>query len=184
MQIPFLKKKNVILASLMVLLVVASYINYNAYSGDFTASSENDNPLNAKLVNSLTEDEIMSGDKAVSASFFIDYRIERDAKRSEDIQTLKSITASSSSTEENIAEANEVMIELVQLSQEELQLENMIVSKGYEDCVVFLHDDYVNVLIKGDTLTTQQAVQIQDIVAKQCKMPLSQIYIASTGVTQ
>ena len=183
MQISFLKKKNVILASLMVLLVVASYINYNVYSPGADTVSENDNPLNAKLVNSLTEDDIMSGTKSVNASFFIDYRIERDAQRSEDIETLKAITASSASTEENISEANEVMIELVRLSQEELQLENMIKSKGYEDCVVFLHDEYVNVLIKGDSLSTQQAVQIQDIVAKQCEMPLSQIYIASTGNT-
>ncbi|MBR6802168.1 MAG: SpoIIIAH-like family protein [Eubacteriaceae bacterium] len=181
MHIRFLKKKNVILGSLLALLVMASYVNYNLYSGEPSPVSENDNPLNAKLVSSLTEEEIMNGEKTVSGSFFLDYRIERQSSRAENIETLKAITASSSSTEENISQANEVMIELVQLSEDEMQLENMILSKGYEDCVVFLHDEYVNVLVKTDEITSSQAIQIQDIVSKQCDIPLSKIYIAATG---
>ena len=181
MHIQFLKKKNVILGSLMALLVIASYVNYNIYSDDLSPVSENDNPLNAKLVNSLTEEEIMNGEMSVSGSFFLDYRLEREASCAENIETLKAITSSEVSSEESINDANEVMIQLVQLSENEMQLENMILSKGYEDCVVFLHDEYVNVLVKTDTLSTAQAVQIQDIVSKQCDVPLSQIYIAATG---
>jgi len=184
MHIQFLKKKNVILGSLLALLVAVSYINFNLYSGDPAPVSENDNPLNAKLVNSLTEEEIMNGEMSVSSSFFLDYRLERDATRAENIETLKEITSSEVSSEESIKEANEVMIELVRLSEDEMQLENMILSKGYEDCVVFLHDDYVNVLVKTDSLSSSQAVQIQDIVSKQCDVPLSQIYIASTGKSE
>lgn len=181
MHISFLKKKNVILGSLLALLVVASILNYNLYKDDLSEVSENDNPLNAKLVSSLTEEEIMSGERSVSSSFFIDYRIERDSSRAENIQTLKEIASSETSTEENISEANEVMIELVKQSEDEMQLENMILSKGYDDCVVFLHDDYVNVLVKTEEITASQAVVIQDIVSKQCDIPLSKIYIASTG---
>ncbi len=181
MHISFLKKKNVILGSLLAVLVVASYLNYNIYKDHLSPVSEDDNPLNAKLVSSLTEEEIMSGEMKVSSSFFIDYRIERDSSRAENIQTLREITTSSTSTQENISDANDMMIELVRLSEEEMQLENMILSKGYDDCVVFLHDDYVNVLVKADEITASRAVQIQDIVAKQCDIPLSKIYIASTG---
>lgn len=181
MHIPFLKKKNVILGSLLALLIAASFINYNTGLENSSSVSENDNPLNAKLVSSLTEEEIISGEKAVNESFFIDYRIQRDSSRAENIQTLREITVSSSSTKENISDANEVMIELVQRCEDEMQLENMILSKGYDDCVVFLHDDHVNVLVKAKSISPAQAVVIQDIVAKQCDIPLSSIYIASTG---
>ncbi len=184
MHIQFLKKKNVILGSLLALLVIASVVNYNLYSDDLSPVSENDNPLNAKLVNSLTEEEIMNGDVSVSGSFFIDYRLEREASRAENIETLKGITSSEVSSDESINEANEVMIQLVRLSENEMQLENMILAKGYEDCVVFLHDEYVNVLVKTDTLSASQAVQIQDIISKQCDVPLSKIYIAATGKTE
>lgn len=181
MYIRFLKKKNVILGSLLALLVIASYVNYNIFSENEKPVSENDNPGNAVLVNSLTEEEIMSGEKTVSASFFVDYRIQRDASRAENIQTLQSITTSATATTEDVSEANEVMIDIVKLSENEMQLENMILSKGYDDCVVFLHDEYVNVIVKTDEITPSQAVQIQDIISKQCDIPLSKIYIAATG---
>ncbi len=60
-------------------------------------------------------------------------------------------------------------------------MENLIKSKGYDDCIVFIHQGYVNVIVDAEEITQQQAVQIQDIVASECGVDLSKITIAVSG---
>lgn len=181
MTISFLKKKNVILGTLVGILLVASFVNFNWYE-KYSPVSENDNPLNAKLVSSLSEDEVMSGAVSVDSEFFVNYRLEREATRAESLQTLQSITTGTDA--DSSSEAKTAMVELVKQTERELLLENMVKSKGFSDCVVFLHSGYVNVLVEGESINSAQAVQIQDIVSRECGVELSRISVAASGKAQ
>lgn len=176
-----LKKKNIVLGSLVLLLIVASFANYKLFNKNVSPVAEDDNPNNAHLVGNLNEQDIMDGKVTISATFFTDYRIQRDSTRSENIETLEGIVNNQNSSKTNVDEAQKQMMALVELSEKELLLENMIKSKGFKDCVVFIHEGYVNVLVDAESITAQQAIQIQDIVAKEMKIELSKISIASSG---
>ena len=177
------KRKNIILTGLIVLLLAVSCINYFYLDNTRTVGeNDTDNPYNAQLVSGdLTEEEVMSGAGSVSSEFFAEYRLERERTRSENIETLQVISQSVESSSQSIENAQTEMIALVKLSEQELLLENLIKSKGFEDCVVFIHQGYVNILVDAKSITQQEAIQIQDIVAKECGIELSKISIAVTG---
>ncbi len=175
-----LKKKQIVLGALVVLLVAAVYTNYRFFNNT-KETAETDNPLNAELVSNMDEDSIMGGTVTLSESFFTDYRIEREQTRSENIETLEEIVESEDASTETINAANLELVAIVQLSEQELLLENLIKSKGYDDCIVFIHQGYVNVIVDAEEITQQQAVQIQDIVASECGVDLSKITIAVSG---
>lgn len=176
----FLKKKNVILFSLIALLIVASYLNYAVFNKS-TPTAEMDNPSNAELVNSLAEEDLMSGAKPISETFFTDYRMEREKVRGENVAQLEDIAKDENASQENVDKAQSAMIDLVKLSEKELLVENLIKAKGYSDCVVFIHEGYVNVIVNAKEISQQQAIQIQDIVSKECAVELAKITIAVSG---
>ncbi len=175
-----LKKKQIVLAALVVLLVAAVYTNYRFFNNT-QETAETDNPLNAELVSNMNEEAIMGGNVKISESFFTDYRIERERTRSANIETLETIVASKDASAETTNAANLELVALVKLSEQELLLENLIKSKGYDDCIVFIHQGYVNVIVDAKEITQQQAIQIQDVVASECGVDLSKITIAVSG---
>ena len=172
-----LRGKKVLLIALVALLCVACYLNYGEMSKTKMAS-EDDNPLNAELVSSTGEDDIMNGKTKINSDFFTTYRMEREKLRGENIEELKSITTDEKVSSENKNVANTQMMELIRKSEDELLIENLIKSKGYRDCIVFIHEGYINIVLDSEELTQAQAIQIQDLVATKCKVELSKIAIA------
>ena len=61
----------------------------------------------------------------------------------------------------------------------EAQIENMITAKGYDDCVVFLSNDSVSVVVSSQTdgLQTEDIARITDIVKQETGLPASAIKI-------
>ncbi len=171
-----IKKKNIILIALVVLVLGVSYINYT-YFNKKSAVSEQVPPQNATLVSADNEEDIMNGSKELSKDFFEEYRLERENKRSENIDTLKEIAQTKENTQ-SVQDAQNSMMALVKLSESELLIENQIKSKGYEDCIVFIHNDYVNAVVLTNEMSAEQAVQIQDIISKNTGCELSKISIA------
>ncbi len=179
-------KKTLSFFVLLILLVSVSVVNYKfqPQKSKETASSsveEEDNaPYNAELVSAETENEIMTGSKDVDNSFFVEYKTLRDQKRSENIEILEEIVNSGEKNSESVQNAQNEMVYLVKLSENELNIENQIKAKGFLDCIVFLHDDYANVVVDSSEISPQQAAQIQDIVNKNTSVEIANISIATS----
>ena len=56
-------------------------------------------------------------------------------------------------------------------------IETLLKAKGFEKAVAVLSDDNASVIVKSEGVTTQQTLQIQDIVTAQTQIPLSNIKI-------
>lgn len=180
-------KKTLSFFVLLILLVSVSVINYKFQiqkpkeTASQSVSSENENaPYNAELVSAETENEIMAGNKKVDNSFFVEYRTLRDQKRSENIEVLEGIVNSGDKDSDSVKNAQNEMVYLVKLSESELNIENQIKAKGFSDCIVFLHDNYANVVVDTSEISAQQAAQIQDIVNKNTSVEISDISIATS----
>ncbi len=61
----------------------------------------------------------------------------------------------------------------------EAQIEGMITAKGYDDCVVFLSDESVSVVVSTQTdgLQTEDIAKITDVVKQETGLPASAIKI-------
>ena len=153
------KKKIIILVSLVVLLVAVGCLNYfltvrnNQTSGD-------QNPVDA-----------------ATPTFFATYRSDREATRAQEMLYLEDIITSVNSDAETIASAQNKKLELVSIMETELALEGLIKAKGFEDCVVTISSNNVNVVVQDSELGLDEAAQIFNIIVTETGFDVSNVFI-------
>ena len=153
------KKKKIIILSVMVaLLLVTGYVNV---------------ALNSSLSSSSTA----TNSTAVSANFYVTYRTEREATRTQEIQFYDSIIASASSSADAKIEAEKNKMMLISQMEKELVTEGIIRGKGFEDAIVTSSNTNVNVFVKSAELTSAEVAQISSVVTEQLGVEIDRIVI-------
>ena len=64
-------------------------------------------------------------------------------------------------------EASNIKVEMVKNSDTELKIENLLLAKGYDQAIVFIDSDKVNVVVNMEEITQNDATKIFDIVSNQ-----------------
>lgn len=150
------KKKIIILTTMVALLIVTGFLNLT---------------LNQQAISTTT------GGNVTSASFFETYRVDRDASREQQSLYYQAILNSANSSDEAKTEAQNNLTNLAKISEQELQIEGYILAKGFEDVVVSLTDNYVNVMVKSAELTEAEVAQIVEVVQGQTEKSIDNIKI-------
>lgn len=151
------KKKIIILVSLVVLLVATGCLNYFL------------------TVKGKGGTDAVNGGSQVT--FFSTYRTDRLATRAQEVLYLEDIITSANSSNEIIASAQEKKLGLVGSMEVELALEGLIKAKGFEDCIVTISKNNVNIVVKDSELTIQEAAQILNIVVTETDYKASNVII-------
>ncbi len=99
-------------------------------------------------------------------SFFDMYRSERDSVRTQELAYLDAIVAQGGD-EMTLSEAQKQKMTLVGCMESELNTENLIRAKGFQEVIVSMHNGSVNVIVDADALTDEQVAQILDIVLRE-----------------
>ncbi len=113
-------------------------------------------------------------------NYFVDSRLERQRARGQEIETLRTIINNPSSDEEIRSEAQQQVMAISKNISLEMELENLIRAKGFDDAVVYLKDESANVVVKSGALTTEEAARICDIVARGAGISEQNIVIIPT----
>ena len=98
--------------------------------------------------------------------FFVDYRLERDRMRSRQVEMLQQIVDDPNSVAETRDEAQKLIINITKTMEQEMQLENLIVAKGYDDAAIFIDKDSVTVIVLSPSLAEQDVTRIADLVTR------------------
>lgn len=150
-------KKVIILSCMVGLLVVTGVLN-------FVLTTKFDGP-NTDV------------DAPTVETFFSSYRSDRETSRAEEFSYLDAIIASSTASEEAKATAQEKKMELLGNIDCELVVENLIKAKGFEDAVVTMSTNNINVIVKEPELTSEQVAQILGVVLDETKYSPSQVVV-------
>jgi stage III sporulation protein AH len=118
----------------------------------------------------VVEDSSNEAIETASASFFSEYRLERDKNRSKEVEMWQDII-NSEKAEENFKDmAQQELVKIVALTEKEMIIENLIVARGFNDALVFLTDDSATIIVDSKELTPSNIAQIQDIVVRKTKL--------------
>ena len=127
----------------------------------------------ANVIMNRNEAKAAQAEAAVSVSapggrgsFFDIYRSERDSVRTQELAYLDAIVAQGGD-EATLSEAQKQKLALVDCMESELNTENLIRAKGFEEVIVSMHNGSVNVIVDADALTDEQVAQILDIVLRE-----------------
>lgn len=156
------KKKIIIICSMVVLLVAAAYLN--VFISQKTAKNVNADPI---------EDTT-----STTVSFFTSYRTARDSSRQESFMYYDSIIQSETASAAAIASAETKREELVTFAESEMVLEGLIKAKGFEDAIVTISTENVNVIVKKNgEVDATDAAQILSIITEETGVSASKVII-------
>ena len=82
-----------------------------------------------------------------------------------------------SSAAVQIITKDEDIIDLAKVTDTESTIENLVKAKGFSDCMVYITDEAVNVVVATQGLSTEQAAQIHEIVISESGMVASAVKI-------
>lgn len=122
-------------------------------------------------------EENESAQAASSSSFFSEYRMERDKNRSKEVEMWQEIISNQNTEKTYKNLAQQEIVKIVALTEKEMIIENLIISRGFNDALVFLTDDSATVIVDAKELTQANIAQIQDIVVRKTKLDPNNIKI-------
>ena len=188
-----IKKGSVALYVLALMLVTAGYWNYISNESQtietVSMSQNNQNEENttdehlgdATLVsnNELIEDEEENIETTVSQEdeYFQESKLARDTMYSQTLETYQGILNNSNVSEEQKAIVTQEITELNKEKNAIMICENLISTKGFKNCVIFVNIESISVIIEADELQTNEIAQIQNIISREMSAKVENIHI-------
>lgn len=162
------KKKKIVMIALILMVCIAGYLNLkydDEKFGDLNDYVATVTEVEDSEEESLGEAQMVMADKnKESEDVFAKCRLERDETRSENIDLLKSTIDSASASEDAKLQAEGRLLNISDSIEKEINIENIVRLKGFEDVMAFISDDSVTVTVRGEKLTEPQIAQINDAV--------------------
>lgn len=201
-----IKKNQLTILVLALMLVTAGYLNYNANNtittegeiasiGDATLVSSNaivDNNVTENTTNIIEnavstnesnnlEDNTVDTNSEVTEEREEDYytssKLERDTMYSQMLESYQKILDSTTTSDKQKTAAQDEITAINHTKNAIMISENLIKTKGFEDCVVYENDESINIVVKKETLTKEDTAQIQSIIAREMNAKIENIHI-------
>ena len=194
-----MKKNQVIITSLAILIAVAGYLNFADVDLGFKdqeASTDSSSILEdagydltdeSALLDensadsSLTESQDTSspGEAVLTGStgFAAQAKISREQIRSQNKADLQDIINNEGISDEEKQEAIHTMVSMTDLTEKEAAAELLLEAKGFENVVVNLTGETADVVVPDTELSDAQRAQIEDIVKRKTGIAAENIVI-------
>ena len=183
-------KRNTVVAAMAVLVCAAVALNWK-YTGEQAAESVEETGTKilgeATLVNGQETDgdEAAADEEAVYTGddYFASARLTRQQARDNAISLLQEAAQQPGADAAVANEASQGIQVLAGYTMKEAQIENLVTAKGYADCVAFMGEDSISVVVDTGTgeLTAEDVAKITDIAMTETGYPASGIKIMAAN---
>ncbi|WP_297136661.1 SpoIIIAH-like family protein [Terrisporobacter sp.] len=128
------------------------------------------------------EEQLASKENMSKSTYILDMKMEREKQRNDLSEELNTIINNPSTSDESREEASNMKVQLVKYQETELKIENLLSAKGYEDALVYIGQDNVNVVVNKSELTKSDAAKIFDLVAEQAGVDYDKIKLTPNSL--
>ena len=198
-----IKKGSVAIYVLALMLVTAGYWNYisnesqtietvsvsqnnqsnenttDEHLGDATLVSnselileENENAQDGSQLEEQEETSVTKEDE-----YFQESKLSRDTMYSQTLETYQEILNNTNVSEEQKAIVTQEITELNKEKNAIMICENLISTKGFSNCVIFVNVESISVIIEADELKADEITQIQNIISREMEAQVENIHI-------
>ncbi len=177
-------KRNIMIVAVVVFVSAAAYLNWN-----YSQSSANVGKIlgESTLVNgtdsgSSLEDDTDGTDTEVfgkEKNYFDTARLNREESRDGALALLKEAAADEKASQGARDDANKQMQQIANNKVTEATIENLVMAKGYKDCVAYVNPESVSVVIAGEGkgLKNSDIAKVSDIVMEETGLSADKIKI-------
>ena len=174
-----LKKNQVVIYVIALMLVAAGYLNYTA-SGDksIQANADPEITYNEDLMYNEDINETTQVSSKNTDEYFSKSKLERDNMYSQMLETYQNIANSNTVSEEQRNIAIQEITKINNIKNSIMICENILGTKGLDKSVVFVNDNSVSIVVKVDGgLVENQVAQIQNVVSREMGVEIANINI-------
>ena len=182
-------KRNAVVLAIVLFVGVAVYLNWsynNQLTGESNPDSSDGKVLGqTTLVNGVEDDaegedasaEVEDGDDG--SGYFASARLNRQQARDSALELLQEAAADEKAEQTVVDEANASIQAMAADTLSEAQVENLVTAKGYGDCVCFIGEDGVNLVVSATSqgLGETDIAKIVEIVREETGLSADKIKI-------
>lgn len=198
-----IKKNQLIITALAVMIAVAGYLKYSDSMIDserLAASTSGDDVITQEEIDmdiaaediyastGLTEEAadtsgdtpgeaVLTSSDMTAYNFSSEAKLNRDQTRAKNTESLLEIINSEVVSESQKEGAIAQMLELTDISERETGAETLLAAKGFEDVIVSISESKVDVVVNQPEISDAQRAQIEDVVTRKTGIPPENIVI-------
>lgn len=113
--------------------------------------------------------------------YFENSKLDRDKMYSQMLEAYQKMYDNAAVPVDQKAIAGNEITKINNLKNAIMISENLIMTKGFENVVIFVNDTQVSVIVKGEELVPEKIAQIQNIVARELNVAIENIHISCNG---
>lgn len=201
-----LKKKEVIAASLVVLIGMAGYLNWSYQ--DTVKVRDNESYVEtgktlgeAEMVSSNNEavedgeaeeteeteetaayenesdDTESSNENSMNVEYFEEAKMNREAARGAAMETLKATSSDSAIDETTRALAGEKLIACAEAMELENRIESIAAAKGYNEVCAYINEGTATLTVRSSGLQPEEVLKLTDIVTSNSEISADKVKI-------
>ena len=192
-------KRNAIAAAIVLFVCGAVYLNWdyaqeteagrNLGEAALVGNSQTDTLLKQEDTDEADSETAGTGEQAETAqegtnstqsgAYFSTARLNRQQARDNALSLLQEAAADEKADKKVVDEANASIQTMASYTMTEAQIENLVTAKGYADCVAFLGENSISVVVSAmeNGMTDADAARIGEIVMEQTGLSADQIKI-------
>ena len=159
-------KKGTVVICAVILVGFAAMLNLILFNGEETGKKSN---------LAIDMDALSVGDSGEEAdpsyeavyNYFEAMQLSRQQARDEAMEVLLSVAESSTAVEDMKNEALDSIAQIARDIECESNIETLILSKGFTQCVAVVNGDTASIIVKSEGLLPSEVAQISEIVYEQ-----------------
>ena len=182
-------KRNAVVLAIVLFVGVAVYLNWS-YNNQLTGEGSGTDGSDGKVLGQTTlvngVDEEQDGETAegqteeeTGSGYFASARLNRQQARDSALELLQEAAADEKADQKVVDEANASIQTMADDTLSEAKVENLVTAKGYGDCVCFIGEDGVNLVVSSTDqgLSETDIAKIVEIVREETGLSADQIKI-------
>ena len=179
-------KRNLTVLTVVLFVAAAVYFNWS-YNQQFGAAdadmvmAEDDAMEKAGVKpEQASEKETESKEpEAPVSDYFAQARLTRQQSRDEALNLLEAASSADGASQETIDSAMTAIAAMASDSMTETRIENLLLAKGYADCVAYITGDSISVAVPSpaDGLTEAQVAAITDVITSDTEFAAAQLKV-------
>ncbi len=192
------KKNQIVIAVLAVMIAAAGYLNYSGkIIGSKNKTAETGSEMANKELLDISDQDTGSDSSLQTAdndqvdgnpgeavltngsvsALVAQAKVNREQVRAKNKETLQAIIDNADIAEDQKADAVAQMVEMTQRAEQEVAIETLLASKGFQDAVVSLTEESADVVVDVADLSDAKRAQIEDIVTRKAEVNAANVVI-------
>lgn len=161
--------------------MIENTINDIPSNGNIITTNEIDTTTNSLMENSITTTQ--TSNKATEIEqYFTSTKLNRDKMYSQMIESYQKILENENISNDQKTIAQTEIKKVNDVKNAIMIAENLIKLKEFEDVIILVNEESINVVVKVSELSQEQIAQIQNIISRELKSEITNIHISTKGI--